>query len=90
MPERLAFRGAFKASAADGTDYLIDVFQVMHDRSQAEPAGLVLYRTTDGRSVKRIRRGEYEIEESRISLRLIEPAQHEFDRPPHDSIGGPF
>jgi hypothetical protein len=84
MPERLTFRGAFKASAADGTAYLIDVFQVMHDRSQAEPTGLVIYRTTDGRSVKRIRRGVYEIEENRLSLRLIEPAQHESGHQPHD------
>jgi hypothetical protein len=90
MPERLAFRGAFKASAADGTDYLIDVFQVMHDRSQAEPVGLVLYRTTDGRSVKRIRRGVYEIEESRVSLRLIEPAQRDCDHHPQDQVAGSF
>jgi hypothetical protein len=90
MDERLAFRGAFKASAADGTDYLIDVFQVMHDRSQAEPSGLVLYRTTDGRPVKRIRRGVYEIEESQLSLRLIEPKTIESGHPPHDSVGESF
>ena len=84
MPERLAFRGAFKASAADGTDYFIDIFQIIHDRSQADPAGSVLYRTTDGRSVKRIRRGVYEIEESQLSLRLIEPAQHGSDHHPLD------
>jgi hypothetical protein len=73
MPERLEFRGAFKALDCEGTNYFIDVFQVMHDGSQRQVGGAVLYRTADGQAVTRIRKGVYEIEESRIALRLVDP-----------------
>jgi hypothetical protein len=73
MPDKLEFRGSFKASDRDGNLYLIDVFQVQHDGSQAAADDSVLYRTADGQAVKRIRQGVYEIIESQIALQWFEP-----------------
>jgi hypothetical protein len=71
MPDRLAFRGAFKASAEDGTNYVIDAFEVMHDRSGGEVQGIFLYRTTEGQAVKRLDVGIYEVAESGVKLRSL-------------------
>jgi hypothetical protein len=73
MPDRIEFRGAFKALDRERTNYFIDVFQVMHDGSEGQVGGIVLYRTTDGQAVKRIRKGVYELEESHITLEWVTP-----------------
>jgi hypothetical protein len=67
----MEFRGAFKALDREGTNYFIDVFQVMHDGSEGQVGGVVRYRTPDGQAVKRVRKGVYEIEESRIRLQIV-------------------
>jgi hypothetical protein len=72
MPGRMEFRGAFKALDREGTNYSIDVFQLMHDGSQGQPGGIVLYRTPVGQPVKRIRKGVYEILDSRITLQIVD------------------
>jgi hypothetical protein len=69
MPDRLAFRAAFKTSADDGAAYLIDVFEIMHDGPDGEICGALLYRTADGEAVKRLESGVYEIEESGLIVR---------------------
>jgi hypothetical protein len=69
MPDQLAFRGAFKASAAGGTVYLVDVFDIMPEDQSGEIRGPLLYRTTDGKPVKRLDIGLYEIEESGLVVR---------------------
>jgi hypothetical protein len=71
MSERLEFRGVFKALDREGTSYFIDVFQLLHDGSASLAGGVMLYRTPDGQAVKRVREGVYEIEESRIRLRMV-------------------
>jgi hypothetical protein len=76
MPDRLQFRGAFKASDREGTNYFIDVFQVMHDGPKERAGGAILYRTGDGQEVKRLRQGVYEIEGSRIALQIVDTAPH--------------
>jgi hypothetical protein len=74
MPGRLAFRGAFKASADDGTAYVIDVFEVMDGCVDGAESGSVLYRTADGEAMKRLGTGIYEIEQSGLVVRS--PSQH--------------
>jgi hypothetical protein len=64
MADRLAFKGALKASADDGSVYVIDVFEVMHDRSGDEVRDVYLYRTADGRAVRHLAAKIYEIVES--------------------------
>ena len=71
MPDRLVFRGAFKASADDGTVYLIDIFEIMHDRPGGATRGPLLYRTADGRAVRRLATGIYEVEESGLVVRSL-------------------
>ena len=71
MSERIEFRGVFKALDREGTNYFIDVFQVMPDGWEGQAGGVMLYRTPDGQAVKRVREGVYEIEESRIRLRMV-------------------
>jgi hypothetical protein len=72
MTDRLAFRGALRAAAEDGSSYLIDVFQVVDNGSHDGISGSVIYRTPDGETVKRIRSGVYEIESSRVAVRLVD------------------
>jgi hypothetical protein len=67
MPDRLTFRGAIKASADDGTVYLIDVFEITVD----ETPGPLLCRTSEGKSVKRLVDGIYKIEENGLVLRSL-------------------
>jgi hypothetical protein len=69
MPGRLVFKGAFKASANDGTVYLIDLFEIVHDLTADQIRGPLLYRTADGGAVKRLGKGLYELEESGLILR---------------------
>ena len=73
MPIQVAFKGSFSAFADDGTNHLIDVFQLINAETQAEYGGSVIYRTPDGRAVDWIRTGVYEIKESRLTLRWIKP-----------------
>jgi hypothetical protein len=75
MLKRLEFRGAFKALDREGTNYFIDVFQLTHDGSDEQAGGVILYRTSDGQAVKRLRKGVYEIEESQITLRIVDREQ---------------
>jgi hypothetical protein len=71
MSAHLAFRGALKAAADDGSSHLIDVFQVVDDGSHHGLGGSVIYRTPDGGPVKCIRNGVYEIESSRLAVKLV-------------------
>ena len=73
MSTDLAFKGALKAASDDGASQLIDVFQVVDDGSHHGLGGLVIYRTPDGGPVKRIRNGVYEIESSRLAVKLVDP-----------------
>jgi hypothetical protein len=73
MPNRLEFRGCFRASDRYGTPYLIDVFQVMNEEPQASAGGSVFYQTADGHAVRRIRQGVYEIVQSQIALEWVDP-----------------
>ena len=73
MSAHLAFRGALKAAADDGSSHLIDVFQVVDDGSHHGLDGSVIYRTPAGEPVKRIRNGVYEIESSRLAVKLVDP-----------------
>jgi hypothetical protein len=57
MPARLALRATFKASADDGEDYTIDVFEIMQDGPEGEISGPLLYRTADGKAVNRLESG---------------------------------
>jgi hypothetical protein len=68
MPGRLVFRGAFNASADDGTDYLIDVFQLIHDGTEGTNDEILLYRTTDGKPINRVRQGEFQIQGTGLML----------------------
>jgi hypothetical protein len=72
MNARLAFRGALRATAEDGSIYLIDVFEIVNNNSHDGFGGLVIYRTPDGKRVKRIRNGVYEVESNRVILRLVD------------------
>jgi hypothetical protein len=76
MPEPLEFRGAFKALDHVGTNYIIDVFQVMQVESEGGSVGVILYRTSDGRAVKRVRNGVFEVEASRITLHRVDSECH--------------
>jgi hypothetical protein len=69
MPGRLVFKGAFKASANDGTVYLIDLFEIAHDLATGQSRGPLLYRTAEGGAVKRLGNGLYELEESGLIVR---------------------
>jgi hypothetical protein len=69
MPDRLAFRGAFKTSADDGAAYTIDLFEIMQDGPGGEICGALLYRTSDGKAVRRLESGIYKIEESGLIVR---------------------
>jgi hypothetical protein len=71
MPDRLAFRGAFKTSADDGAAYTIDLFEIMQDGPGGEISRALLYRTADGKTVKRLGSGLYAIEESGLILRAM-------------------
>src|SRR5262245_13662513 len=84
MTPQLAFRGALRATAEDGSSYLIDVFQVVDDGSHDRISGPVIYRTPDGVPVKRIRSGVYEMESSRIPVRLVDWAVRIVDWEGHD------
>jgi hypothetical protein len=76
MAKRLEYRGAFKALDPEGTKYFLDLFQVMHDGPKERACGVMLYRTADGQAVNRIGDGVYEIEESRITLQILDAAPH--------------
>jgi hypothetical protein len=67
MPDRLAFKGAFKASADDGTTYVVDVFEI----TVGGTGGPLLYRTAEGKGVKRVGSGIYEIVENELILRSL-------------------
>jgi hypothetical protein len=69
MPNRPAFRATLKASADDGADYAIDVFEIMQDGPGGEISRELLYRTADGKAAKRLESGIYEIEESGVIVR---------------------
>jgi hypothetical protein len=72
MNALLAFRGALRATAEDGSSYIIDVFHVVSEGSHNGFGGSVIYRTPDGETVKRVRNGVYEIEEvGRVRLCLV-------------------
>jgi hypothetical protein len=73
MSAQLAFKGALRAAAADGSSHLIDVFQVVDDGSHHGLGESVIYRTPDGGPVKRVRDGVYEIESSRLAVTLVDP-----------------
>src|SRR5262249_41725506 len=75
--ELLPIRGALRAAANDGSSHLIDVFQAVDDGSHDGLGGSVIYRTPDGEPVKRIRSGVYEIESSRVALRLVDEKAHD-------------
>jgi hypothetical protein len=70
MPDRLAFRGVFKGFADDGTVYTVDVFELMLD-DQRESTGSFAYRTTDGKTVRRLGSGTYQIVESGQLVRRL-------------------
>jgi hypothetical protein len=71
MPGQVVFKGAFKASANDGTVYVIDMFEILDERSAFPALGQLLYRTAEGEAIKRIRSGVYEIEESGLIVRSL-------------------
>jgi hypothetical protein len=72
MSAHLAFRGALRAADDDGSSHLIDVFQVVDDGAHQGLGGSVIYRTPNGGPVKRIRNGVYEIESSRLAVKLVD------------------
>jgi hypothetical protein len=64
MPARVVYKGSFRTSDDSGAAHLIDVFQIMHhtnDTLYGANNGLAIFRTTDGQSVYRRSKGEYEI-----------------------------
>ena len=72
MALQLAYKGCFRASDESGTSQLIDVYQVMHDSSQGPHPVLTLFRTTDGESVRRKNKGEYEIAGTGTALHAVD------------------
>jgi hypothetical protein len=72
MSGRVVYKGAFRTSDDSGTPHLIDVFQIMHETSHGALAGLALLRTTDGQSVYRKSKGEYEIAGTGTTLHSID------------------
>ena len=73
MPTRLAYKGCFRALDDSGLSDLIDVYQLMHESLQGRHPALTLFRTTDGETVRRKGKGEYEIAGTGTSLHAIDP-----------------
>jgi hypothetical protein len=85
MPGAIVFKGTFKAADDDGAVYLIDIFEIRHDRLGAAVRGPLLYRTANGGAVKRLATGIYVIEEGGLVVRSLSRSSSDSD--PHAVSG---